>query len=398
MDAMRVDPTVVKRGDHVIIRMPSTNAKIVCMRPGTTVSLGKFGSFKADELVGKAFGHTYEIQKGGSICPHRLAGFDGADITEANNQKINDDPTAQKLTFEEIEALKERSIAGDVSAQEIISSLTENNESFGKKTQFSQSKYIRRKQMKFMKSFVPLETTVYNTCAYFFESNPAKIRGIRNDTLSQMLGLANVYAGARILAVDDGQGLLVGAILSRIAEGGVVLSIHEGEVANYDVLRYMNLSGADREQLRTLPWTKLYHKMEPFDETPPTDPSGPEMAGYERRQRGHARLTGTVDCLNRGGFDALVISTNYSPLSVIKRLVPFLGGSRMLVVYDQCKEPLIDAFKWLRGSSEFINVQLTESWLREYQVLPSRTHPLMNTSGGGGFILSAIHLDPAASS
>ncbi|KAJ2585289.1 tRNA (adenine(58)-N(1))-methyltransferase non-catalytic subunit TRM6, partial [Coemansia sp. RSA 1722] len=60
--------------------------------------------------------------------------------------------------------------------------------------------------------------------------------------------------------------------------------------------------------------------------------------------------------------------------------------SRMLVVYDQSKEALVELFAWLRESPSFINVQLTESWLREYQVLPSRTHPLMNTSGGGGFL------------
>ncbi|KAJ2344194.1 tRNA (adenine(58)-N(1))-methyltransferase non-catalytic subunit trm6, partial [Coemansia sp. RSA 2671] len=117
-------------------------------------------------------------------------------------------------------------------------------------------------------------------------------------------------------------------------------------------------------------------------------------SGRERRMRGHAKLSDTIDNLRRGEFDALVISTNYNPKSVIERLVPFLGGSRMLVVYDQSKDVLLETFTWLRQSPEFLNVQLTESWLREYQVLPNRTHPLMNTSGGGGFILSAIHLAP----
>ncbi|KAJ2665806.1 tRNA (adenine(58)-N(1))-methyltransferase non-catalytic subunit trm6 [Coemansia sp. RSA 1199] len=394
VDAMNVDPTVVKGGDHVIIRMPSTNAKIVCVKPDTTISLGKFGSFMANELIGQTFGHSYEIEKGGTIKPHQLSGFDDAEITEANNQKINDDPSAQKLTFEQIEELKAKGLAGDVSAQEIISSLTENNESFAKKTEFSKSKYIQRKQRKFMKSFVLLEATVYNMCDFFFVVNPTKIRGIRADSLSQVLSLSNVYSTARVLAVDDGQGLLIGALLTRISNGGLVFGVHTGDVGNYDITRYMNFPTEVKDRLRTLPWTKLHHKMEPFIDVLPESPSEQDIMGHERRRRGHAKLTETIDTLNKGHFDALVISTNFNPISVIKKLVPYLGGSRMLVVYDQCKEPLIEAYAQLRESTEFLNVQLTESWLREYQVLPNRTHPTMNTSGGGGFILSAIHLAP----
>ncbi|KAJ1789499.1 tRNA (adenine(58)-N(1))-methyltransferase non-catalytic subunit trm6, partial [Coemansia sp. RSA 2399] len=304
-----------------------------------------------------------------------------------------------KLSFEEIEGLKTKSLAGDVSAQQIIASLTENNESFAKKTDFSKSKYIKRKQQKFMKCFTPLETTVYNLCDYFFMVNSQKIRGIRTDTLSQLLSLANVYSNARVLAVDDGQGLVVGALLSRLdEEGGRVVAIHDGDVHNYDVLRYMNSTTESSDRLRTLAWSNINRKMDPFTEELPENPSQMDISGRERRLRGHTRLSQTLDEFQHGDFDALVVSTNYNPLSVIKRLVPRLGGSRMLVVYDQSKEALLESFAWLRESHEFLNVQLTESWLREYQVLPKRTHPLMSMSGSGGFLLSAIHLAAPASS
>ncbi|KAJ2852465.1 tRNA (adenine(58)-N(1))-methyltransferase non-catalytic subunit trm6 [Coemansia brasiliensis] len=391
MDAMKVDPVVVRAGDHIVIRMPSTNSKIVCVKPNTTIGLGKFGSFQANALIGQPFGHTFEILKGGEIRPLEQKGFDDAELTSANNQNINDDPQSQKLTFAEIEELKAKGLAGDVTAQEIIGSLTENNQTFAQKTEYSKSKYIQRKQRKFMKSFVPLETTVYNLNDFFFEVNPGKIRGIRVDTLSQVMSLANVYSQARVLVVDDGQGLLVSALLSRIQDG-LVFGVHEGDVPNYDILRYANLPLDMRDRLLTLPWTKLHHQMHPFTEVLPDNPSENDRNGFERRQRGHAKLAKSIDTLNGGEFDALVISTNYSPVSVINKLEPYLGGSRMLVVYDPCKEPLLEAYTMLRQSPAFINVQLTESWLREYQVLPNRTHPLMSTSGSGGFILSAIHL------
>ncbi|KAJ2212317.1 tRNA (adenine(58)-N(1))-methyltransferase non-catalytic subunit trm6 [Coemansia sp. RSA 487] len=392
---MQLEPTLIKNGEYVVIRMPSTNSKIVCIKAGSTISLGKFGSFKASALIGNTFGHTFEIEKGGTIKPHKQVGFDDADITEANNKEIVDDPKSQKLSFEEIEKLKTKSLAGDVSAQEIIASLTENNESFAQKTEFSKSKYIRRKQNKFMKCFLPLETTIYNLCNFFFEANPAKIRGIRADTLAQLLSLANVYSNARILAVDDGQGLLVGALLSRLGEGGQVLGMHDGDVHNYDALRYTNFTAECKDRLQTLAWSKINHKMAPFTEELPENASQDDINGRERRLRGHAKLTHTLDNFRKGDFDALVVSTNYNPLSVIKQLVPRLGGSRMLVVYDPSKEALLESFAWLLESQEFLNVQLTESWLREYQVLPKRTHPLMTMSGGGGYLLSAIHLAPS---
>ncbi|KAJ2557130.1 tRNA (adenine(58)-N(1))-methyltransferase non-catalytic subunit trm6 [Coemansia sp. RSA 1933] len=392
---MQLEPTVIRDGDHVAIRMPSTNTKIVCIKAGSTVNLGKFGSFKADALIGNTFGHTFEIEKGGTIKPHKQAGFDDADITEANNQEIVDDPKSQKMSFEEIEGLKAKSLAGDVSAQEIIASLTANNESFARKTEFSKSKYIKRKQNKFMKCFLPLETTVYNLCDYFFNVNPQKIRGIRTDTLSQMLGLANIYSNARVLAVDDGQGLVVGALLLRLhGDSGRVVAIHDGDVHNYDVLRYMNFTAESKSRLHPLAWSNIDRQMEPFAEQLPENASQDDINGRERRMRGHTKLSQTLDDLHQGDFDALVVSTNYNPLTVIKRLVPRLGGSRMLVVYDQSKEALLESFLWLRESREFLNVQLSESWLREYQVLPKRTHPLMSMSGGGGFLLSAIHLAP----
>lgn len=40
----------------------------------------------------------------------------------------------------------------------------------------------------------------------------------------------------------------------------------------------------------------------------------------------------------------------------------------------------------------FVNVQVIEPILRRYQVFPGRTHPYMNGTAGGGFLLSATHV------
>jgi tRNA (adenine-N(1)-)-methyltransferase non-catalytic subunit len=63
----------------------------------------------------------------------------------------------------------------------------------------------------------------------------------------------------------------------------------------------------------------------------------------------------------------------------------------------------------LRDVPHWLGPAVTESWLRQYQVpsvfceiasqvlnpaqvLPGRTHPMMNTSGSGGFLLHAIKM------
>ena len=55
-------------------------------------------------------------------------------------------------------------------------------------------------------------------------------------------------------------------------------------------------------------------------------------------------------------------------------------------------QPLVEAQARLRASHSFINVSVTEPWLRRYQVLPARTHPDMSTSASGGYILHAIRI------
>jgi tRNA (adenine58-N1)-methyltransferase non-catalytic subunit len=37
-----------------------------------------------------------------------------------------------------------------------------------------------------------------------------------------------------------------------------------------------------------------------------------------------------------------------------------------------------------------VMMRISETWMREYQVLPLRTHPQMKTSATGGYILNGI--------
>ena len=81
------------------------------------------------------------------------------------------------------------------------------------------------------------------------------------------------------------------------------------------------------------------------------------------------------------------------PTNILLHLMKYLAPSRPFVVFSSYKEPLMDAYFAVKETGKAVFVTLTETWLRNYQVLPDRTHPEVLMSGGGGYILSGIVVD-----
>lgn len=66
--------------------------------------------------------------------------------TMADNRTLLDDSTNQKLSQEEILEMQRKGVEG----QDIIKALIDNSASFQNKTEFSQAKYIKKKQQKYV--------------------------------------------------------------------------------------------------------------------------------------------------------------------------------------------------------------------------------------------------------
>lgn len=91
------------------------------------------------------------------------------------------------------------------------------------------------------------------------------------------------------------------------------------------------------------------------------------------------------------GFDCLLVATpSVDPYHILSRLIPLLKPSSNFVIYSKWLQPLAEALLQLQDSKQALNLQLQEGWLREYQVLPLRTHPTMNMHGTGGYLLSGV--------
>jgi tRNA (adenine-N(1)-)-methyltransferase non-catalytic subunit len=188
--------------------------------------------------------------------------------------------------------------------------------------------------------------------------------------------------------------------MERMNGVGNVLAVHHGEHDQYEFMRYFNFTPEQMDVYTPLPWVRFMsqfvHGQVQVDEMSKLidDPVNEYQRSFNvRLQRRAVESERILRTLRPHAFSALIIATtSLSPLSVYQHLLPLVAGSGHIVLYSPFKETLYDTFTQMRKSEECIAVDLTESWLREHQVLPSRTHPMMTTSGSGGYVLSAIRV------
>ncbi|KAH6565413.1 hypothetical protein BASA60_009912 [Batrachochytrium salamandrivorans] len=373
------DDDIIRENEWVLLKLPSGNHKIFVLKAGEKVDLGKFGSFQSDDLIGKFQLVPYEIHGSNEI--RRLQNLDfleefdfGESLESASNVLIIDDPASQKLSQNDIEAFKQQSLQGIVD-HSVPRSI--------KKTEFSKAKYIKRKQRKFSKIFTAIKPTARMFCDFYLERKPDKTREMRSDTLSQMMTLANVRAGSNFLVVDDMAGLLVGAMLERMQGHGSITVLHDKDQAALDLVRMMNFPATVTNTIYSLPWFHL-------DALPAyIEPSNEEAALRSRTRRD--QIEEVFERVHRGGFDGLLIASRFDAHEIVKKLELLVAPSKPVVVYSPYKEALLEAYNYVRLSHRFVNTQLTESWLREYQVPTTNTgtHPTMTTSGSGGYLFSS---------
>ncbi|KAF8634897.1 hypothetical protein AX15_000645 [Amanita polypyramis BW_CC] len=334
-DALDRKPSTIEPGDSVLIRLPNAEVRSVKINKSSAISLGRFGSFYSNELIGQHYGVTYEItdKKLGIVPPLVIQEIED---TDATNEYINDGEFVQPLTLEEIKNLKE---AG-VHASDIIKKQIEMHANYSLKTEYSKEKYRKRKEAKYSKSFTTIEPTLYNVCNYWFEKDHDRIRDIRADTLSQILNLANVRPGGRYIAIDDASGLIVAGILERLGGEGRLLTICDTDSPPaYPVLSNMNFKPEEMKGIiSTLNWATAdpgHIPLVPPSELPPEEiRSERQNSRLKKRKAINEVLHATRNDLFGGEFDALIVASEYDPYSVLEALFPYLAGSASIVVHS----------------------------------------------------------------
>lgn len=444
----------IKEGDCVVLKRGEI-FKAVQIQPRKKVIFEKQWVF-LDNAVGQLYGTTFEILSGGNLKPQELkesAAAPDAMETGTDNRNIVDDGKSQKLTRDDIEALKEKGLKG----QDIIQHLVDNHSTFGDKTEYSQYKYIKKKKKKYENTVMILKPSCRILAMMYHGREPGKICHLRYDTLAQMLTLANIHAGSKVLVFETCAGLVLGSIVERMGGYGSVIQIYPGggpvragvesfgfPAHFHNMLHEFPICHVNALLAGTLDTTAKDPTADNTDEKPlgmaaekeQNQPEGEEQGSPEeqrmetktsndagqdvektekdrlkeakaqekkiRLEEKQKRLAAAAALLEGKNADGLVIASRFHPCPVLLGLLKFLSPSRPFVVYSQYKEPLIECYKKLKECGGTINLRLTDTWLRHYQVLPDRTHPLLLMSGGGGYLLSGMtvamdHSKPAGS-
>ncbi|XXG40270.1 hypothetical protein AAC387_Pa01g1032 [Persea americana] len=93
------------------------------------------------------------------------------------------------------------------------------------------------------------------------------------------------------------------------------------------------------------------------------------------------------------GFTSLIIAApDLDTWKIVEELLPLLSYSAPFAIYHQYLQPLATCLHNLQTAKMAVGLQISEPWLREYQVLPCRTHPFMQMSAFGGYILSGVRI------
>ncbi|KAK4351883.1 hypothetical protein RND71_027401 [Anisodus tanguticus] len=403
----------------------------------TAASTLKIGNKKCSlqPLIGCPFGSLFQVESGkeGPILTRFVPNAEGNNLEEKDvdgskdNRALVDNNTAQSLTSEDIDEMRKQGAKGD----EIVEALIANSATFEKKTLFSQEKYRVKKQKKYAPRVLLRRPFARSICEAYFKKHPDKIGFMRVDALSLLLCLGNVTANADVLVVDMLGGIITGAIAERLGGTGYVCNTYRGSSPYpVDIARMFNLSdeickrivhasltdlnssqtgaSVSENQEETLAATHSGALEEGvsaedagMDMTPEKVPS-PIIKPCKSIKAGQKAPLEAIKLWKENGFSSLIIAApEQDPWGITKEVLPLLSFSAPFAIYHQYAQPLATCMHNLQIEKMAIGLQISEPWLREYQVLPSRTHPHMQMSAFGGYILSGTKIsssEPVASS
>lgn len=212
--------------------------------------------------------------------------------------------------------------------------------------------------------------------------------------------------------------------------------LHSAVQPNVSVLKYF---GYDTNQpdpdhplhthLKSLSWLQLLNPEDDPLYREPEKADGPALDSWKTGKRGMyfkkrrrwERCKSIIDEAGAGGFDGLVIASHMDLATVLPHTVPLVRGGGHVVIYSPTIEPLVkvvDLYSKERRTAYnnllaqhpdvapddkdfpvdprlLLAPTLQTSRVREWQVLPGRTHPMMTGRGGSeGYVFTARRVIP----
>jgi len=359
--------------------------------------------------------------------------------TKRDNRHLVDTNTSQRLSHHDLQQMR---CDTQWSGRDIVHAIIQNSTTFAKKTDFSKAKYIQKKLQKYQPQCRILPCSPINICQALYSKDARKISNLRCDTLAQILSYANVSAGSKVMIFDTPGtlGIVTGSVAKKLSGYGIILAIYDkAQPTCCEILDRFNLSFAEQSSIHWLHTGEIFTPRNVniddnhVNNLNDNNKNSEDKVDYERLEReaitwpcplqSHTRtwlqtmstdqqriqfldkrcsrfarkLTRPtvmeVSYMAKDPYrpcDCLILATTYDPTSTLLTLLPYLGPSCPFVVYYPYLEPLLTCFHTIQELGLAIQLRLCDSWLREYQILPGRTHPFMKMSQNGGFLFMGI--------
>lgn len=417
----------------VALLLPCSDPAPSFGQPNKTLRLAK-QTAKVTNLAGLPYGQVWELDQRTQLLSRtdRKRGLGTALLdttmeTVKNNSQLYDTNRSQKLSQAEIEALKTPGSA--TSGAALVDLLISNSATFAGKTEFSQEKYIKKKKAKHCSELQVLPVSIARVMETFWEKDPRKMRGMRPDTMAMILSTANIKAGVNSLVVESCSGVVLGSLLYRQQGLGYVVHAFENNQKRTEGVKRFNFNNDIASALLHVPLDKVLTKQipihaetaaaasapvsaaaataaaassdkkadAPMDTSSSSDSASAPSAAVAAAGAAAAAVPAgdmTAEEVLSQQVDVAILATRYDPFSLLQSVWPYLKVTGRFVLYDECIEPLAAAHAKLSTSAEFasVNLVLSECFFRNHQVLPNRTHPFVNMSASGGYILSGIKM------
>lgn len=424
-------PTTVREGDHVILSF-NDGRQIFAHCTGAWNGKGKTAPLKINRrnyqtknLIGLRYGTVLELghRQLNPLPPSEelqpdsdlmiddpIVSDDVKQTQEKDNRDIVDNNTAQNLDRDELNRMKEEGVDGSTIVKHII----QNSSTFDQKTDFSKAKYIARKQMKYQQRCRLIRSTPTSVCEAYFWRDPKKIMNLRDDSLGQILSYSNISAGCQTLVIETCLGVVTGAVAARMGGYGRILSVYPGQQPSFTgVIDRFNLSFGEQNSIKWIHSSDVFCEDgndETIDEEriardkvewpcPLQDHTRAYLEGMEsekekkaffakRAERFTRKLTRHTPLEARAWYkerksDSIIIVARFDPTETLFSVFHSLAPSCPFVVFCEYLEPLTACFQKLQENLMAINLRLSNTWAREFQILPGRTHPNMNMNQNG---------------
>ncbi|CAD5119877.1 DgyrCDS8462 [Dimorphilus gyrociliatus] len=381
---------IIQLNDQVVVRR-NEHLKIFRVRKNRTIIMGKI-KFHLDNSIGKPYGSSFEVKNSHLVDHKSSSDSNSVNIPVKDNRNLRDSKLNQKLSREDIHSLKDEGCTGE----EIIEKLIEHSSTFNEKTEYSQEKHNP--------IFTILKPCTRLIAEMYWNTGPQRLCNLRFDTLSQILAYGNVCANRKLLVVDSGVGLVSAAILERMQGKGSVIQLHDSSCPVKAATECYNFSKEIWDSLHCISLSELPEvlKFKPQDDPEDEEKidneddtalslAQPNKRKFSERVKKKEKKFGIVkDILADSNADGLIVASKFHPTPIVLNLIQFIAQNRPIVIFCQHIEPLLDCYNQLKSKGNVLMLKIFDIFLREHQVLQNRTHPHINMSNTGGYLLTGI--------